>query len=157
MMKRKEAQSAGVTLLELLVVVALASILLAVVLPSVGTGLSGLELSGAARRVAAAARYARDEAVRRRSTLQLEVDSASGTIAVADLERAATNERRFELPASVRIAQVLPQEQGEIAGPRRFLFTPDGAAPQFQIVLANQRRQVTVKNDALTGAATVSE
>jgi len=144
-------------LLELVVVVALASILLAVVFPSVGTGLSGLELSGAARRVAAAARYARDEAVRRRSTLQLEVDSASGTIAVADLGRASTNVRRFEVPASVRIEQVLPQEPGSSGGPRRFLFTPDGAAPEFQIVLANQRRQITVMNDALTGAATVSD
>jgi prepilin-type N-terminal cleavage/methylation domain-containing protein len=155
--RRAKSDESGVTLLELLVVVALASILLAVVFPSVGTGLSGLELSGAARRVAAAARFARDEAVRRRSTLQLEVDSASGTIAVADLERGPSNARRFELPTSVRIEQVLPEEPGSIGESRRFLFTPDGAAPEFQIVLANQRRQVTVINDALTGAATVTE
>ena len=156
-MKTKARQSAGVTLLELLVVVALASILLAVVFPSVGTGLSGLELSGAARRVASAARYARDEAVRRRSRFELDVDSSSGSITVVDLESGASAARRFELPASVRIEHVLPQEQGSTTGPRRFLFTPDGAAPQFQIVLANQRRQITVMNDALTGAATVSE
>ena len=101
----RDRASSGVTLLELLVVVALASILLAIVFPAVGSGLGTLELQSAAVRVAAAARYARDQAVYRQRTFQLRIDSQAGSLAVEDLE--GGGQRDYQFPPSVRVAAVL--------------------------------------------------
>lgn len=144
----------GVTLLELLVVVALASILLALVFPAVGAGLRTLELRSAAQRLATAARYARDQAIHRQRFYELEIDAAGGTISVGDLERTAR--RSFELPASVRVEKILPEETAD-GSPRRFLFAPDGSSPAFEIVLGNERRQVAVRSNPLTGFPKVTE
>ncbi|HEY7678902.1 MAG TPA: GspH/FimT family pseudopilin [Terriglobia bacterium] len=152
--RSQRRSAAGVTLLELLVVVALASILLAVVFPSVGAGLAGLELRTSAQRLAAAAGYARDQAVHRQTPLRLEIDGAAGTVAVMDLGGRAR--RAFELPASVRVENILPAEDAA-SRVRRFVYMPDGAAPAFEVVLANQRQEIRVVSDPLTGAAKVSE
>ena len=145
----------GVTLLELLVVAVLASILLAVVFPSVGAGLRTLELRSSAQRLAAAARYARDQAIHRQRFYELEIDAEARTIAVADLE--GTARRAFELPASVSVEKILPEEADNGSRRRRFLFSPDGGSLAFQIILGNQRRQVAVTSDPLTGFPKVTE
>ena len=145
----------GVTLIELVVVVALASVLLAVVFPSVGAGLRTLELRSAAQKLAASARYAREQAVHRQSFYELEVDAEAGTVTVTDFR--GKSQRSFELPASVRVERILPEETPYARGravrlqPRRFLFTPDGSAPAFEIVLRNERRQAAVRSNPLTG------
>lgn len=162
-----EKQQHGVTLLELLVVVALASVLLAVVFPSVGAGLRTLELRSAAQRLAASARYARDQAVHRQRFYELEIDAEAGTVTVTDFSGEAR--RSFELPASVRVERILPEEdafphvQARVGRPqarqqpRRFLFSPDGNAPAFEIVLGNDRRQAAVRSNPLTGFPKVVE
>ena len=156
-------QDAGVTLLELLVVIVLSSVLLAVVFPSVGAGLRTLELRSAAQRLAASARYAREQAIHRQRFYELEIDAEAGTISVGDLERngpalagSAQARRSFELPATVRVERISPEESGG-ASRRRFLFSPDGAAPAFEIVLGNDRRQVVVTSDPLTGFPRIAE
>jgi general secretion pathway protein H len=153
----------GVTLIELVVVVALASVLLAVVFPSVGAGLRTLELRSAAERLAASARYARDQAVHRQRFYELEIDPEAGTVTVTDFSGASR--RSFELPASVRVERILPEEeafphvQARVGRPhsRSFLFSPDGNAPAFEIVLGNDRRQAAVRSNPLTGFPKVVE
>ena len=144
----------GVTLLELLVVIALASIMLALVFPAVGAGLRTLELRSAAQRLAAAARYARDQAIHRQRFYELEIDAAGGTISVEDLERTAR--RSFALPPSVHIEKISPEETAG-SSRRSFLFSPDGGSPAFEIVLGNERRQVSVRSNPLTGFPKVTE
>ena len=152
---RNIGREAGVTLLELLVVIALASILLAVVFPAVGSGLATLELRTSAQRLAAAARYAREQAVHQQRTYQLEIDGEAGRVVVVDVEEGAR--RSFELPASVRVERVLPAaREGEMRS-GRFLFYADGGAPLFEVTLENQRRQLVVSSDPLTGGARVME
>jgi len=152
---RKRERAAGVTLMELLVVIALASILLAIVFPAVGSGLGTLELRSAATRVAAIARHARDQAVYRQKTMQMEINSEAGTVSVADLE--GGGQQRYEFPDTVHVQEVLPSEDAAASRTRRFFFFPDGAAPEFQVILSNTRRQLTVVGDALTGTAKVVE
>lgn len=152
-------QQRGVTLLELLVVVALASVLLAVVFPSVGAGLRTLELRSAAQRLAASARYAREQAVHRQRFYELEIDVEAGIVTVTDFS--GESRRSFELPASVRVERILPEEIPRLRAregrPRRFLFSPDGNAPAFEIVLGNDRRQAAVRSNPLTGFPRVVE
>jgi len=149
----------GVTLLEMLVVIALASILLAVVFPSVGAGLRTLELRSAAQRLAASARYARQQAVHRQRFYELEVDAEAGSVSVIDF--AGESRRGFELPATVRVERILPEDlrlQARVGPlPRRFVFSPDGSAPAFEIVLSNERRRAVVTSNALTGSPKVAE
>ncbi len=167
MAKNKKTQQRGITLLELMVVAALASILLAVVFPSVRSGLGTLELRSSARRLAAAAKYARDQAIYRQRFFQLEIDTESGMISVMDMD--ATTEtnvtgpsgpairRSFELPATVRIGEILPDEGDAPSRVRRFLFSPDGGSDPFQVVLENPRRKVQVSTDPLTGFPKVAD
>ena len=155
----------GVTLLELLVVAALASILLAVVFPSIRAGLGTLELRSSARRLAAAARYARDQAIYRQRFFQLEIDTVSGTISVTDIDMdiddtdqtRRARRRSFELPPAVRVGTIQPGEADATSETRRFLFSPDGASDPFEIVLENPRRQVQVSIDSLTGFPKVTD
>ena len=67
-----------------------------------------------------------------------------------DVERGSA--RSFELPAAIRVERILPEERQNTTEPRKILFGPDGAWPQFEVVLANEEREVTVSFDALTGA-----
>ena len=147
---KNEREQRGVTIMEMLVVIALISILVAIVFPSVGSGLGSLELRTSVQRVAAAARYARDQAIHRQRYYALEIDPEKGSVTVLDAERGST--RSFELPAAVRVEKILPEERQNTDQPRQILFGPDGAWPQFEVVLANQKREVTVSFDALTGA-----
>jgi general secretion pathway protein H len=151
----------GVTLLEMLVVLVLASVLLALVFPSIGAGLRTLELRSAAQRVAATARYAREQAVHRQRFYALEIDAEAGRISITDFAGEAT--RSFELPGSVRVERIVPEEPdvparlGRPHLPRRFLFSPDGSAPAFELVLANERRRAVVTSNPLTGFARIVE
>ena len=154
-MKREQSVAAGVTLMEMLVVIALASILLAIVFPAVGSGLGTLELRSAATRLAAAARYARDQAVYRQQIFQLDIDGQAGAVAVENL--AGAEAHRYQLPESVHIEEILPAEEGRTDSARRFFFLPDGGAPEFQVILTNSRRQIAIIGDPLTGTAKVEE
>jgi general secretion pathway protein H len=154
-MNRKQAHAAGVTLMELLLVVAIASILLAIVFPAVGSGLGTLELRSAATRLAGAARYARDQAVYRQRIYQLEIDGAAGSISVADMDGGGV--KSYQIPASVKVEAVVPAEGFAQSRIRRLYFFPDGAAPEFEVILTNTRRQLSVVGDPLTGTAKVVE
>ena len=150
----------GVTLLELLVVTALASVALALVFPSVGAGISGLELQSAARNVAAAVRFAREQAVYRQRPYHLEIRRAEKTIAVTD---AQGNERReFALPDAVALAEIAPAESasgtaGADSDTRRFIFYPNGAVPRIEVSLNSANRVLRIVSDPLTGSAKVED
>lgn len=145
----------GVTLLELLVVMALATALLALVFPSAGAGLRTLELRSAAQRLASAARYAREQAVYQKRLFEIEINAESGTVSLTDVQRGTR--QSFQLPPSVRVERILPEESGSASPSRTFLFAPEGEAPAFEIVLGTQSRQMSIKSDALTGYPKVSE
>jgi general secretion pathway protein H len=143
----------GVTLMELLVVAALAAVLLAIVFPSIRAGMGTLELRSSAQKIAAAAKFARDQAVYRQAPVELEIDSEHKTVSLIDSNGQT---RSFELPAGVIVAKVLPaSDQG---GPKRtFLFSPDGSSMGFGVILANAHRSMRVTTDALTGFPKIAE
>ncbi len=145
----------GVTLLELLVVMALAAALVALVFPSAGAGLRTLELRSAAQRLASAARFAREQAVYQKRIFEIEINPESGTISLADLQRGTR--QSFQLPPSVRIEKILPEEFGRTSATRTFLFAPAGEMPVFEVVLGTESRQMSIKSDALTGYPKVSD
>ena len=145
----------GITLMEMLVVVALVSILLAVVFPAAGSGPATLALRSAAQDLATAAKYAREQAIYRQRFFLLELDGEARTVSVVDLESGRT--RSFLLPESVRVDQILPERNGEAVASRSWLFFPDGSSDPFQVVLQTRQRRVQISSDPLTGFPKVSE
>jgi general secretion pathway protein H len=150
----EHGRTRGVTLLELLVVAALASILLALVFPSIRAGMGTMELRSSAQQLAAAAKFARDQAIFRQRPFELDINTATGEISVMDNQGFL---RKFTLPANVRVGGVMPPVPAGSDDTRRFLFSPDGSTEPFRVVLENSRRRVEVSTDALTGFPKVAE
>src|SRR2546427_10583985 len=73
---------AGVTMIELLVVLSIMALIAAMVVPMVSGPVSGSELKGAAREVAAGLRYARSDAVATRQETRLTFDLEQRTFRI---------------------------------------------------------------------------
>ena len=146
---RQRNRHRGVTLFELLVVITLATILLGLVFPSIHAGMRGLSLHSSAQRLAAAAKFARDQAIYRQQPFELDIDAGKGIISVIG----AGETHSFELPMEVRVESIAPEEPSGFQAPqvRRFLFSPDGSSAEFAVILKNSGRRVQVSADPLTG------
>jgi type II secretion system protein H len=151
---RERNASRGVTLLELLIVVVLASILLSLVFPSIRAGMGTMALRSSAQRLAAAARFARDQAIYRQRPFLLEINGETGTVSVLDSDGGS---RSFELPAEVRVGSASPFETDGTSRIQSFLFPSDGSSVPFRVILESSRRRVEVRMDPLTGFPKVSE
>jgi len=150
----RENKCRGVTLLELLIVLALATILLALVFPSIRAGMANMSLHSSAQRLAAAAKFARDQAIYRQRPFELEIDAGAGTVAVTD---SSGETRSFELPGGVRVSTILPRETESAPQVRSFLFSPDGSSVPFEITLENSQRSVRIATDPLTGFPRITD
>lgn len=140
----------GVTLIELLIVVALVSLLVGITFPAVGAGVDSLRLASAANRIASFLNAALNRADRRQQVVEITVEPAQNRLLMRTTETGS--ERLLELDEGVRIAAVhpaLPHEEGQA---RRFLLLPGGTVPRVTIELRNRRgarRLVSV--DPITG------
>ena len=132
-------------MLELLVVLALATLLVAVVPPMIGAAFPGVELKASARRVASGLRLAREEAIRggrdTRFILDLErrtfeVDGAYQTVALPD---------DLDLKLEVAETEMLDEQKGAMR------FYPDGSSTGGRIVLARDEHGYQVGVQWLTG------
>jgi len=149
-MRRPHAAPRGVTLLELLIVVALVSLLVGISFPAVGAGVDSLRLAGSARRIAALFHSALNRAERRQQAVELTVWPRQNRLRLRSAEPGF--ERSLELDEGVWIAAVQPALPQEEEGPRRFLLLPGGTAPRIALELRNRRgaRRI-VSLDPITG------
>jgi general secretion pathway protein H len=135
----------GFTLLELLVVLALATLLIALVPPLITSAIPGVELKAAARRVATGLRMAREEAIR----------SGGDAAFVMDVEHRAFRVdggyRRVELPEDLTLKLEAAESEmlSEQAGAVRFY--PDGSSTGGRIVLTRGEQGYQVGVQWLTG------
>jgi len=137
--------SAGFTLLELMVVLAIATLLLAIAPPLITSALPGVELKAAARRVTAGLRLAREEAIRsgRDATFVIDVDSR-----VFEVEGGY---RRSNLPEDLEVKLEAAEQEmlNDHTGGVRFY--PDGSSTGGRVVLARGDRGYQVGVQWLTG------
>jgi general secretion pathway protein H len=139
--------SRGFTLLELIVVLAIAAIMLAVVLP-VGGRRGGRELERAARDVAASLRLVRERAIIANATAALTVDLEHGFYQGEGGHAAA-----FPRGAEVRLATTTAEEEAPRIG--RIRFYPDGSASGGGVLLTRDGERLAVLVDWLTGGVSV--
>jgi type II secretion system protein H len=144
----------GFTLVELALVLALAALVVATVLPSVSGTLESARLRQGAAELRATLNRARALAAARSRTLSVVFGPGSGEYRIAGL---AAPELRA-LPEGVRIDAVRIGGKAPDGEEARISFFPDGGAEEAEIVLSSGGsgvRRVVV--DPLTGGAEAAE
>ena len=129
---------AGVTLLEMLVVVAIIGAIVGISVPALTAGLAGVRLSSASGSVASFLTGSMNRAERREEAVAIVVDPAKN---VVEVFTAASGEKPADTLAMPSGVVIEGQET------RRFLLYPGGTFPRMEIVLRSEkgaRRAVSI-------------
>ena len=135
----------GITLIELLLVLAILAAVYAVAMPRIGEGVSGVELKSAARKVAAGLRQVRNVAIGQRQEAVMEVDLERRVF------RLTGDAREYALPEKLDLKLFTAQQEliSDKVGSIRFY--PDGGSTGGRVTLAAGERKYDVDVDWLTG------
>jgi general secretion pathway protein H len=146
---RRRSRARGVTLLELLVVLSLIGILVAMVVPTLGGGVSTTELKSSARQMAAALRLARSEALASRREHSVRVDLERRVFRVDGDAREIALPRDVELKLFTAQSDLVSDKAGAIR------FFPDGGSNGGRVTLGAGERKYEVDVDWLTGRVAI--
>ncbi|HIE53987.1 MAG TPA: type II secretion system protein GspH [Chromatiaceae bacterium] len=141
----------GFTLLELIVVLAIAAVMMTVVPPLISSALPGAQLKSAARQVAAGLRVARNQALvqRRESSLVIDLEKRDF--------RVSGRPRSYSIPDSLKI-ELLTAESERLSERRAGIrFFPAGGSTGGRITLSSGKRALGVDVDWLTGKVRILE
>lgn len=154
-MRRRRHNQAGVTLIEILIVVAIVGLMVGISFPAVTAGLDSIRLRSATDIVASTLNGAANRASRRQTAVELVIDPAQNRILLAGV--APGIEREIYLPDGVSIERILPEIPGMEGNPvRQFLIPPGGSAPRIGVELKNRRNaRRIVSLEPITGVAKV--
>ncbi len=142
----------GFTLIEIIVVLVIIAVAMAVVMPSMRTGLAGMRLEAKGRDLVTLCRTARTLAVGEQRVYRIAVQKDRNRIFLVDAYHEKV--RDFELTDEIKVSSV-KYEGEESRNPAVYIsFYPNGRADDAELVLENDRgRKVTVKTDVITGSA----
>jgi general secretion pathway protein H len=127
-------RDAGFTLIEIVVVLAIAALLMTTVPPLFDAVMPGVQIKGAARRTAASLRLARDTAIRNGSETALVVDVEARRLELPGF-RPVSLPGDLNLDLEVARREMLNDERGAIR------FFPDGSSTGGRIVLSRGEGQ----------------
>jgi general secretion pathway protein H len=139
----------GVTLIELLGVLALMAGLTVLVLPQFGTGVSSAELKGAARQLASGLRFARSEAMAGRRETFVTLDLEGRRFLVDRDPREHALPKGLEIKLFTAQMDIVNDKTGAIR------FYPDGGSNGGRVTLAAGERKYEVDVDWLTGRVAI--
>jgi general secretion pathway protein H len=141
--------AAGVTLIELIVVMVLMAVLAGVAIPLLGPGVSTTELKSAARKVAAGLRTARSEAVATRTDTRVLLDLEQRTFQVERDPKVHALPKELAMKLFTAQADLVDERVGAIR------FFPDGGSNGGRVTLAAGERKYEVDVDWLTGRVAI--
>ncbi|HEX6137160.1 MAG TPA: GspH/FimT family protein [Casimicrobiaceae bacterium] len=141
--------SRGVTLLELLIVLALIALVTGFAIPMFGGPVSTTELRASARQLAAGLRLARSEAVSERRETFLVLDVAGKRFKVDRDPKEHALPSRIELKLFTAQNDLVDDKVGSIR------FFPDGGSNGGRITVASGKRKFDVDVDWLTGRVAI--
>ena len=142
---RHRSLGRGFTLLELLVVLALATLLIALIPPLISAALPGVELKSSARKVAAGLRLAREEAIRHGRDVAMIIDLEDRSYQVEGPFRRVSLPKGVELSLDVAENEMGNDQRGAIR------FFPDGGSTGGRVTLARSGSGWQVGAQWLTG------
>jgi general secretion pathway protein H len=178
----RQPPGSGFSLIELMIVLVIMSFVLALAGPAVTRGLSGLTLKTAAKKVAAALRYARSQAVNRSQPYSVIFDRENERVVIrgippppdlaleepqSDAELAAKELKTkpeikvVSLPEGITFKEITVGNTEAGAAKEELLqmvFFPDGTSQGGELILADSRdRKFRVSVAFLTGVVTLEE
>jgi prepilin-type N-terminal cleavage/methylation domain-containing protein len=146
----------GVTLLEMLIVVAIIGLLVGISFPALTSGIDSLRLNAATNGVVSFLNQALTRAERRQQVVAISISRQENALSMRSTE--AGFFRKFEIPAGVSIVRVLPDLPDDPGGARTFLLYPGGTVPRFGVQLINRRNvERIVRVDPITGVPRVEQ
>lgn len=152
--KTNRPATAGVTLIEMLVVVALISLMVGVSYPALTSGIDSLRLKAAANGVVSFLDSGLSRAERRQQMVEISISKSDNSLEMRSSEPGFF--RRLHLPDGISIVQVLPQLPENPDLKRTFLLYPGGTVPPLGVQLINRRNvQRVVRVDPITGVPRV--
>jgi type II secretion system protein H len=161
MANNRSQASRGVTLIEMMVVLAIVSVSLAVIAPSARAGIAGIKVRSAARKVAALLGGARNQAIRERRVLVLTIDRQAGVLQVAQAGGSVVRQMELDDDVTIRLAgdgeDATPAGEPSAGSTTPLVFMPDGGVPELKLELRSARRVVRLSMDSLTGSLSASE
>lgn len=135
--------------MELLVVLALIAVLMALVPPLLQGGVSGAELKGSARKLAAALKYVRSYAITNHKEAVLTVDMERRYFSMTG------RRRQYPLPDNMDISLVTARSELETESIGKIRFFPDGTSTGGRITLSQGERKYKVDVNWLTGQVAI--
>jgi prepilin-type N-terminal cleavage/methylation domain-containing protein len=141
----------GVTLIEMVVVVALISLMVGISYPAITSGIDSLRLNAATNGVVSFLDYGLSRAERRQQMVEITISKAENSLEMRSSEPGFF--RKMQMPEGVSILQVLPQLPDDNPDLKRdFLLYPGGTVPPLGLQLMNRRNvQRLVRVDPITG------
>ncbi len=127
----------GVTLIEMLIVVAIIALMVGISFPSVSSGLDSLRLITAGDSLVSFLNGALGRAERRQEAIEITISKAANTVILRSSEPGY--ERRLEMPEGVRIDALLPPSPSGEEESRTFLLYPGGAVPRIGVEIVNRK------------------
>ncbi|MBZ5609668.1 MAG: prepilin-type N-terminal cleavage/methylation domain-containing protein [Acidobacteriia bacterium] len=147
---------AGVTLIEMMVVVGLISLMVGITLPSITSGIDSLRLNAATSGIVSFLNSGLDRAERRQQAVEITISKQDNALEMRTSE--AKFYRKLAMPEGVSIARILPELPDNPDAPRSFLLYPGGTAPRFGVLLVNRKNvERIVRVDPITGVPRVEQ
>jgi len=145
----------GVTLVELLVVVAIISLMVGISFPALSSGIDSLRLNAATNSVVGFFNMGLSRAERREQVVEITISKAENALSMRSTENGFS--RTLQMPEGVTITRIFPDLPADPATPRVFLLYPGGAPPSFGVQLMNRRNvERVVRVDPITGVPQVN-
>lgn len=156
-MSRRRATQSGLTLIEMLIVVAIISVMIGIAFPSITSSIETLRLRSATDEIVSTFNSAMNRADRRQVAVEIVVDRGQNKIFFASADPGYR--REVSMPDGVTIERVLPLIPNLDENlPRQFLIHPGGTVPHIGLELKNRKNQWRIVSvDPITGGAQVLE
>src|SRR5437868_5384467 len=127
----------GITLIEMMVVIAVIGLIAAVAAPSMSAGLESVRLVSASDSVSSFLNGAVNRAERRQQPIEMVISTKESTLTMYSNEPGF--ERTLKMPDGVQIEAVLPKVEDEPDGLRRLVLMPGAPVPGIGIQLVNRK------------------
>ncbi len=146
----------GVTLMEMMVVLAIITLIVGISFPSTIAGLESIRLAAGARSVAAFMNIAANRAERRQQAIELSISIKENSVTMRSPDAAFV--KKLDLPPGIAVQAVWPALPAPSDEPRRFLLQPGGVPPRIGIEIANRRgaRRI-VRLNPITGVTEIEQ
>jgi prepilin-type N-terminal cleavage/methylation domain-containing protein len=143
----------GVTLIEMLIVMAIIALIAGMAAPSVSAGLDSLRMRSTSDAIVGFLNTALARSDTRQQVVEIVISPREGTLTATSSDHVFN--KRLQITSPMKILSVQPAlaaDKEDQVVPRRFLLYPGGTVPKITIEIANaQGRKRLISIDPVTG------